>query len=152
MLFDNRANTSDKFSTAPASHHVVEMGSEYSFGVVFAVVFAIIGLWPVVLGDGIVRWWAIAIAFLLSVVAILLPRLLRPFNRVWFRIGMLLGRVVSPIVMLMVFFAAVTPTALIMRMLGKDLLRTKKPADKNDSLWIDRTKDGNRMGSMRNQF
>ena len=127
------------------------MGSEYSFGVVFAVVFTIIGLWPLVIGDGVVRWWAVAIAFSLAVVAILRPALLKPFNRVWFRIGLLLGRIVSPLVMVLVFFVAVTPTALIMRMMGKDLLRVKKPSD-GGNLWIDRTKEGNRMGTMRNQF
>jgi len=127
----------------------VKAGSERGFGIVFAVVFAGIGLYPV--WDGApVRWWALAIAGAFLAIAALAPALLKPLNRVWFALGLLLHKVVSPLVMGLMFFAAVTPTALIMRMLGKDPLRLR--FDKQaKTYWIER-QPGPAPETMRNQF
>ncbi len=125
----------------------VKMGSERSFGLVFAGVFLIVGLFPL-LGDGAVRWWSVAIAAAFAVIAFAIPKILAAPNRLWFKFGMFLGGIVAPIVMALLFFLTVLPTGMIMRMLGKDLLRQR--LDKNaKSYWIERTEP---MGSMKNQF
>lgn len=131
------------------THSNIDVGSDRGFGFVFAAVFAVISLWPLTGGGG-VRIWAIAIAALFVAAALVRPKILRPLNRLWFRFGLLLGHIVSPIVMAVVFFVAVTPTALIMRAFGKDLLRLKFDPDA-ESYWIRRA-DDEPMGSMKDQF
>ncbi len=131
------------------THSSIDAGSDRGFGFVFAAVFAVISLWPLTGGGG-VRIWAIAIAALFLAAALVRPHILRPLNRLWFWFGLLLGRIVSPIVMAVVFSVAITPTALIMRAFGQDLLRLKfDPAAK--SYWIRRA-DDDPMGSMKDQF
>ena len=131
------------------THSTIDGGSDRGFGFVFAAVFAIISLWPLAGGGG-VRIWAIAIAALFFAAALVRPDILRPLNRLWFRFGLLLGRIVSPVVMAVVFFVAVTPTALIMRAFAKDLLRLNFDPGA-DSYWIRRADIGP-MGSMKDQF
>ena len=131
------------------THSSIDVGSERGFGFVFAFVFALISLWPLTDG-GTLRIWALAVAALFLVAALARPNILRPLNRLWFRFGLLLGRIVSPIVMAVVFLVAITPTALIMRAFGKDLLRLKFDKDA-ESYWIRRADDGP-MGSMKDQF
>ncbi len=131
------------------SHSKIDVGSERGFGFVFAAVFAVISLWPLPGGGGI-RIWAAAAAALLLAAALIRPALLHPLNRLWFRFGLLLGHIVSPIVMAMVYFVAVTPTAVIMRALGKDILRLKFDSDA-ESYWIRRAGDRS-AGSMKDQF
>ena len=131
------------------THSSIDVGSERGFGFVFAAVFAVISLWPLT-GGGAVRLWALAIAALFLAAALARPTILRPLNRVWFRFGLLLGRIVSPIVMAVVFCVAITPTALIVRAFGKDLLRLKFDPDA-ESYWIRRA-DDDPMGSMKDQF
>ena len=131
------------------THSEINVGSERGFGFVFTTVFVVIALWPLTGGGG-VRIWALAIAALFLAAALVRPNILRPLNRVWFRFGLLLGRIVSPIVMAVVFFVAVTPTALIMRAFGKDSLRLKFDPDA-ESYWIERA-DDDPMGSMKDQF
>lgn len=128
----------------------VEMGSERSFGIVFAVVFAIVCLLPLKEG-GEPRLWAgiVAVAFL--AVAFTVPKLLKPLNRLWFLVGMGLHHVVTPVVMGMVFFLTVTPIGLIMRALGKDPMRLKRD-DAAASYWIIRQPPGPAPDSMRRQF
>ena len=126
------------------------MGSERSFGVVFAVVFVIIGTVPLIRG-GELRLWSLLAAAIFLGLGLLLPRVLRPLNILWFRFGLLLGRIIAPIVISLLFFIAVTPTALVMRLLRKDLLSLKIDR-KAKSYWIDRSKTDNPMGSMKNQF
>lgn len=128
----------------------VQMGSERSFGVVFAVLFAIIALWPLT-GEGAVRLWALAVAGAFLVAALVAPQLLKPLNRVWFKLGMLLHHVVTPVVMGLLFFLTVTPTGVIMRALGKDPMRLRRdPAAR--SYWIDRVPPGPAPETMKNQF
>jgi len=113
-----------------------KQGSDRSFGYVFAVVFALIGLFPLWRLDA-PRWWSLAIAFGFAIVAVFYPRALGPLNRLWLAFGRLLHRIVSPLVMGAVYFLAVTPTGLIMRLRGYDLLSLRRRPDLS-SYWIER--------------
>lgn len=139
----------------PVSEHQshaaqVQMGSERSFGLVFAAVLAIIALWPLKSG-GDVRLWAAGAAAAFLVLALVLPRVLRPLNVVWFKFGMLLHHVVTPVVMGLLFFLTVTPVGVLMRATGKDPMRLKRDAGAT-SYWIVRTPTGPSAESMKNQF
>jgi predicted membrane metal-binding protein len=128
----------------------VKGSSDRSFGIVFAVFFTIVGLWPL-LGQGAVRWWALAIALAFAVVSAVRPALLAPLNRLWFKFGLLLNQVVSPIVMGLLFFLVITPFALVMRAKGKDLLHLKRdPAAR--SYWIPREPPGPSPETIKNQY
>ena len=133
----------------PERHGDVRIGSDRGFGLVFAVIFAIVALWPL-FGDGGLRIWALAFAIVFLLVALIRPASLRPLNLLWFRFGLLLGRVVAPVVMAVLFLVAVIPTALVMRVLGKDPLRLHFDPDA-ESYWIPRG-DAQPVGSMKNQF
>ena len=125
----------------------VERGSEKSFGLVFAVIFLLVGLYPLVNNKDILLWPLITalIFFLLAYVA---PKVLALPNKLWFKLGLALGAVVVPVVMALVYFTTVVPIGLIMRLMGKDMLRQK--LDKNaKSYWIVCDQP---MGSMRDQF
>ena len=123
------------------------MGSNRSFGVVFSVVFLIISFWPL-FTEGTIRIWAIFIAILFLLISYFKPDVLYPLNKIWFKFGLLLGSIVSPIVMGIVFFIIVTPIGLIMRIIGKDLLN-KKINNSVKSYWIKREQ---MIGTMKNQF
>jgi hypothetical protein len=127
-------------------------GSDRSFGAVFVAVFAVIGLWPVVSG-GSPRLWALLVALAFLVPTLVAPRVLHPLNVVWFRFGMLLHAVVSPVVMGLVFALAVVPTALVMRLRGKDVLDIgSRERGRRESYWILRARRTIDPDSMRNQF
>jgi hypothetical protein len=128
----------------------VKLGSDRQFGLVFAGVFAIIGLLPL-LGDTPVRWWALGVAAVFLAISFVHAGLLRPLNRVWFRFGMALHAVVSPIVMGLMYYIAVAPVGLIMRALGKDVLKLRFDPQAA-SYWIERSPPGPAPGSMKNQF
>lgn len=113
-----------------------KQGSDRSFGYVFAVVFALIGLFPLVRLET-PRWWSLAVAAVVVVFAVLFPHRLHPLNRAWLAFGRLLHRIVSPLVMGAIFFLAVTPTALIMRLRRRDLLSLRRRPDLS-SYWIER--------------
>lgn len=125
-------------------------GSDRGFGIVFAIVFALIGLQP--LRKHLpVRWWALALAGLFLAVGLLRPIWLHPLNRLWTKLGLLLGRVVSPVVTGIVFFLVVTPIGLIYRLLKKDPLSlASKP--ESSTYWIARQPPGPQPETMRNQF
>ena len=125
-------------------------GSDRGFGVVFAVVFVAVGLFPL-LNGGAPRAWALGVAAAFLLAALVRPAMLAPLNRVWFKFGLLLQRVVNPLVMAVIYFAVVTPTGLVMRALGKDPLRLKYDPDAQ-SYWIHRDPPGPERESMRNQF
>ncbi len=108
--------------------------SDKSFGYVFAAVFAILGAWPLIHAQT-PRWWMFAVAVAFALVAIVRPQILRPLNRLWYQFGLLLHRVMSPLVMTAIFFLCVTPLAVLMRMLGKDVLMLKRRPDLS-SYWI----------------
>ena len=129
------------------SHSATEKSSEKSFGVVFSIVFLIIALYPLT-SSASIHIWPLVISALFLLLAFLAPAILILPNKLWFKFGMLLGSIVAPIVMVLVYFFTVLPIGLIMRLLGKDLLKQK--LDKNaKSYWIER-KDP--IGSMNNQF
>src|SRR5262249_24496905 len=106
------------------SHRKVTVGTERNFGIIFAVIFAIIGFAHLYSG-GAVRWWAIALSGAFLICAFVAPWLLRPLNHLWFKFGLLLHHIVNPIIMVVLYFGAVVPMALLLRALGKDLLRLK---------------------------
>ena len=125
----------------------VESGSEKSFGIVFAIVFLLISLYPLV-DNKDVHLWSLIISLIFFLLAYVAPKGLSVPNKLWFRLGMALGAVVAPVVMALVYFTTVVPIGLIMRLMGKDLLRRK--LDKNTkSYWFERNEP---MGSMKDQF
>lgn len=126
------------------------IGSHRAFGIVFAVVFAAIGLWPLP-GGGPPRGWALAAAAALLAVALVRAAWLAPFNRVWFRFGLLLQRVVHPVVLAVIYFGVVTPTGLVLRALGNDPLRRRREPDA-ETYWIRRDPPGPERESMTRQF
>ena len=128
----------------------VEGGSDRSFGIVFASAFVVIGLFPLLHGEPL-RSWAFGVAGAFLAVALGRPALLAPLNRAWFKFGLLLQRVVNPIVMTVIYFAVVTPTGIVMRALGKDPLRLRHDRDA-ESYWIHRDPPGPERESMKNQF
>jgi hypothetical protein len=128
----------------------VQSSSDRSFGFVFAAVFLIIGLYPLLHATGI-RIWAVVISGLFLLLATLVPQVLAPANRLWTKFGLLLHHIVSPIALGILFFLVVTPTGLLMRLFGKDPLRLRfDPAA--DSYWIKRDPPGPAADSLKNQF
>lgn len=125
-------------------------GSDRGFGIVFAIFFTLIGLLPL-RAHHPVRWWALAAAGVFLGVALLQPVWLRPLNRVWTKLGILLGRVVSPVVTGIVFFLVVTPIAVLFRLLKKDPLHLASSGD-TATYWIARLPPGPPPETMRNQF
>jgi len=128
----------------------VSLGSDRSFGLVMAAAFAVLtlinvwhdgGAWPVLA--------AVAVVFLIT--ALLIPSALNPLNRVWMKFGLLLHKIINPIIMGLVFYGAVLPTGLVMRAVGKDLLRLK-PQPEADTYWIVRRPPGPAPESMKDQF
>jgi Saxitoxin biosynthesis operon protein SxtJ len=125
--------------------------SDRSFGFVFGVVFCIIGCWPLLHGETL-RWWALAVATVFTVLALVRPQLLHLLNRAWLAFGGLLHRIVSPLVMGMLFFVAVTPTGWLMRLRGRDLLSLKRRPELK-SYWIRREAESQPAPErMKNQF
>ena len=129
------------------SHVSTKQSSPKSFGIVFSIVFLIVSLYPLINSED-VRTWALIVSAVFLLLAFIAPNILSLPNKLWFKFGILLGSIIAPIVMALVYFLTVLPTGLIMRLLGKDLL--KKKLDKNaKSYWIERSES---MGSMKNQF
>ncbi len=132
------------------SHTATKTSSDRSFGLWFALFALLVGLQPLRSAHR-VRGWALIVAAAFMLAAIVAPKVLHPLNRVWTSLGLLLGKVVNPIVMGVVFLLAVTPNAVILRLLGKDLLRLRRdPAA--DSYWIPRDPPGPDPASMSRQF
>ena len=128
------------------NNNKLQVSSNKSFGIVFFVFFLIIALFPLFKDDNI-RVWAILLALIFLILGLLNSSILNPLNKVWFKFGILLGNIISPIVMGIVFFAIVTPTSLIMRVFGKNLLGLKKT--NKSSYWI---KKSSIKSKMKNQF
>ena len=120
----------------------IKIGSNKSFGIVFFTVFLIIAIWPLLNGYEI-RYWSLIISIVFLLLGILNSKILTPLNKIWFKIGILLGNVISPIVMSIIFFLVVTPTSFIMKILGKDLLNLKK--NTKNSYWIKKQNQNSRM-------
>ena len=120
----------------------IKIGSNRSFGIVFSIVFLIIALYPLLNNDS-VKIWSIILSLVFFILGMLNSNILSPLNRIWFKFGMILGGIVSPIVMGLVFFLVVTPTALILRLFKKDTLNLKK--NENATYWIDKKDKKNKM-------
>ena len=130
------------------SRHVsTEQSSEKSFGVVFSIVFLIVALYPLITSEGL-RIWALVVSIIFLLLAFLAPKILVLPNKLWFKFGLLICSIVAPIVMAFIYFVTVLPTGLIMRLLGKDLLKQKLYKNAK-SYWVKRDEP---MGSMKNQF
>jgi predicted membrane metal-binding protein len=131
--------------------HAVEGSSNRSFGLVFAAVFLVIALWPFVFGRGGLRWWAAIVAAVFALLALAAPAVLAAPNRAWMKLGLLLGRIVSPIVLGIMFFAVFTPMGWVLRAMGKDPMRLKRDAAAQ-TYWIERKPPGPPPESLNNQF
>ena len=146
------AVTRDPHHDQRAPRHDTALPSEWSFGVTFACVFALISGW-LLYSDGLGAWAVIcaltALAFL--AVAFIMPEALRPLNRLWMRFGMLLHRVLNPVILGILFFAVFTPMGLVMRLFGADLLRLR-PRPAGESYWISRAEENLAPSVMTNQF
>lgn len=128
----------------------IEAGSTRSFGVVFAIVFGLIGLYPL-LGGFPVRLWALVIGGVFLFFAFFFSEVLQPLNRLWFRLGMLLASIVNPIVMFIIYVVTIVPFGLGARLFGKDLLRLKFQPTQS-SYWEKRDPPGPEPDSLNHQF
>ena len=128
----------------------IKVSSNRSFGMVFTLVFLVVGIWQISTGKSL-GWYFFASAILFFIVTIIFPSLLGPFNRVWFKFGLLLGQAVNPVILGLVFFLVVTPIGIVRRLLGKDSLHLK-PKPNLKSYWIDRNPAGPKISSMTKQF
>jgi len=133
-----------------ARDDAVKSSSDRSFAIVFAAVFALIGLWPMI-GGGDARLWPLGIVAALLAVALVRPALLKPLNHLWTKFGLLTHSIVNPVVMGLIFYFAVTPTALVMRALGKDPLR-RRFDPRAETYWIERQPPGPTPKTMKQQF
>ena len=124
----------------------IKISSNRSFGIVFFVVFLLIAIYPVI-NDGDLRLWSLIISLFFLVLGLINSKILSPFNKLWFKFGIFLGKIISPFVMSIIFFLVVTPIGILMRILKKDLLSLKK--NNNKSYWVEKT---DQRSKMKNQF
>ena len=124
----------------------VKIGSNRSFGIVFFVVFLIIAIYPLI-NSGELRLWSLIISIIFLVLGLVNSKILNPLNKFWFKLGIFIGKIISPFVMGVIFFLVVTPIGLLMRLLNKDLLYLK--FNNSHSYWIEKTEPKSKM---KNQF
>ena len=124
----------------------IKIGSNRSFGIVFFIIFLIIGLFPL-LNYNEVRIWAILISFLFLILGVINSKILSPLNKIWFKFGIFLGNFIAPIIMGIIYFLIVTPTGILVRLFKKDLLSLKKNDGK--TYWIEKRGQNN---TLKNQF
>jgi hypothetical protein len=131
-------------------HEEIKGSSNRTLGLVFATVFAIIGIVPW-FTQGSPHWWAVIVAGAFAAVALVFPSLLAPLNKFWTWLGLVLHKIVSPLVLGIMFFVVITPMGVVMRLLGKDPLRLQ--FDKSIlSYWLDRTPPGPKPDTLPHQF
>jgi len=128
----------------------VEGSSERVFGLLFAGAFVVIAGWPLIHGET-PRWWAAGVAAVFALAAVLRPALLAGFNRQWIKLGVLLGKVISPVALGVLFYGVLTPLGALMRLTGKDPLRQRREREAT-SYWLPRQPPGPPPDSMTNQF
>ena len=124
----------------------VKIGSNRSFGIVFFIVFVIIALYPLI-NEATIRTWSLVLSLIFLVLGLLNSKVLTPLNKIWFKFGLFLGGIISPIIMGVIFFLIVTPIGIFMRVLKKDLLNLKY--NNNKSYWIQKSGPKSKM---KNQF
>ena len=125
----------------------IKISSNKSFGFVFFAIFLVIALWPL-LNDGIIRVWSLILSSGFLILSFLNSKILTPLNKLWIRFGILLGKIVSPMVMGIIYFGVVTPIGILMRLFGKDILNLKINKNKK-TYWLVRDKI---KSNMKNQF
>ena len=123
-----------------------KISSNRSFGILFSIVFAAIAFWPL-LNLGEIRVWSVIVSSIFLLLGLINSKLLYPLNLIWVKFGELIGKVVAPLVMALIFFIILTPIGLFLRLIGKDLLNIK--LNNNKTYWIKRDK---KPGSMKRQF
>jgi len=124
----------------------IKIGSNKNFGIVFFIVFLFISIYPL-LSDGSLRLWSLVISILFLILGMMNSRILSPLNKVWFKFGIFLGRIISPIIMGIIFFLVVTPIGYLMRLFKKDVLNLK--FNDNKSYWVEKKGPKSKM---KNQF
>ena len=117
-----------------------------SFGIVFFTVFLIIGIYPM-LNEGEARLWSLIFSVIFLILGVLNSEFLTPLNKIWFKFGIFLGKIFSPLIMALIFFLVVTPIGLVLRLIGKDVLNLKFNNDK--SYWVEKRGPKSKM---KNQF
>jgi hypothetical protein len=128
----------------------VVASSDRSFGLVFAAVFFAVAFWPALRHGESVRWWPVLIGLLFSCLAHFKPDALTPLNRLWFKLGSAIHAVMSPVIMWLLFYGAVAPFALVLKALGKDILRLRPSSE--STYWISRDPSEPARESMKHQF
>ena len=123
-----------------------KIGSNRNFGIVFFVVFLIIAIYPLINGDEL-RLWSLVVSIIFLLLGLVNSKILNPLNKLWFKFGIFLGKIISPLIMSIIFFLVVTPIGLLMRLFKKDLLKLK--FNSNSSYWIEKTEPKSKM---KNQF
>ena len=103
----------------------IKIGSNRSFGLVFFIVFLIIAVWPLTF-NGEIRIWSLLISIIFLILGLMNSKLLKPLNFLWFKFGLFLGRIISPIIMGIIYFFVATPIGLLMKLFQKNLLNLKK--------------------------
>ncbi|ARJ47505.1 SxtJ family membrane protein [Candidatus Pelagibacter sp. RS39] len=124
----------------------IEISSNRSFGIIFFIVFLLIAIYPLINNEEL-RIWSLIISIIFLILGLLKSKILTPLNKLWFKFGLFLGKIVSPMIMGLIFFLVVTPIAFLMRIIGKDLLNLK--FNKNKTYWIEKTGPKSKM---KNQF
>ena len=124
----------------------IKISSNRNFGIVFFIVFLLIAIYPFLVGNDI-RIWSLLISFVFLILGLINSKILTPLNKLWFKFGLLLGKIISPLIMGFIFFIVVTPIGIIMRLLRKDLLNLKYNQKK--TYWIEKTGPKSKM---KNQF
>ncbi len=124
----------------------IKIGSNKSFGIVFFLVFLLISVYPLTNNQAI-HYWSLIISLIFLILGLLNSVLLSPLNKLWFKFGLFLGKIISPLVMGLIFFFVVTPIGLIMKLIKKDLLNLK--FNNNKTYWIEKTEPKSKM---KNQF
>ena len=124
----------------------IKISSNRSFGIVFFIVFVLIAFYPLI-NQGEIRIWSVLVSLFFLIFGIINSKILTPLNKIWFKFGIFLGKMISPIVMGLIFFLVVTPIGFLMRMLKKDILNLK--FNEINSYWIEKTDPKSKM---KNQF
>ena len=124
----------------------IKVSSNKSFGIVFSIFFLLISVYPLLNNDPI-YYWSLFVSFIFLVLGLMNSKILSPLNLLWFKFGILLGKIVSPVVMGIIFFLVVTPISILLKIFGKDVLNLK--FNKNKTYWIE--KNGPKS-NMKKQF
>ncbi len=124
----------------------IKISSNRSFGIVFFIVFLLIATYPLLKGND-VRFWSLLVSFGFLILGLINSKILSPLNKLWFKFGIILGKIISPLIMGIIFFVVVTPIGIVMRVLKKDLLNLKY--NQKETYWIKKTGPKSKM---KNQF